>query len=117
MLYAHSFPFYRLDNAVWSKRHFLVATVMKQSRSGLGEVSNVRSLALRPIMDGLVIDEEKGSSSTMWIPWLRVVCDVSWILLLIFLTVCWPVVENERNVTGFRVASPCSLYPKLSYRI
>lgn len=48
---------------------------MKQSRSGLGEVSNVRSLALRPIMAGLVIHEEKSCTSTMWIPWLRVVCD------------------------------------------
>ena len=48
---------------------------MKQSRSGLGEVSNVRSLALKPVMSGLALHEQNGSSTSMWIPWLRVVCD------------------------------------------
>jgi len=67
--------FCRLDNIPWSKRHFLVATVMKQSRSGLGEVSNVRSLALKPIMSGLASHEHNGNGTTMWVPWLRVVCD------------------------------------------
>ncbi|CAG7817944.1 unnamed protein product [Allacma fusca] len=65
----------RLENIPWARRHFLVATVMKQSRSGLGEVSNVRSLALKPIMNGLVLHEERSPGNPMWIPWLRVVCD------------------------------------------
>jgi len=48
---------------------------MKQCRSGLGEVFNVRSLALKPIMIGLALHESSRSSVKMWIPWLRVVCD------------------------------------------
>ena len=70
-----NFGFSRLENIPWGKRHFLVATVMKQSRSGLGEVSNVRSLALKPIVTGLKIHEERGNGNPMWVPWLRVVCD------------------------------------------
>jgi hypothetical protein len=48
---------------------------MKQCRSGLGEVFDVRNLALKPIMIGLARHEAHGSNHPMWIPWLRVVCD------------------------------------------
>lgn len=65
----------RLESIPWARRHFLVASVMKQCRSGLGEVSNVRCLALKPVMAGLARHEVSGSKSTMWVPWLRVVCD------------------------------------------
>lgn len=65
----------RLDHIPWARRHFLAASVMKQCRSGLGEVSNVRCLALKPVMAGLAKHEVAGSKATMWVPWLRVVCD------------------------------------------
>jgi hypothetical protein len=48
---------------------------MKQCRSGLGEVTNVRCQALKVIMIGLARHEASGSDHPMWIPWLRTVCD------------------------------------------
>lgn len=71
----------RLESILWARRHFLAATVMKQCRSGLGEVSNVRCLALKPVMLGLARHEQSfggmisAKVGTMWDPWLRVVCD------------------------------------------
>ncbi|XP_035712502.1 dedicator of cytokinesis protein 9 isoform X5 [Folsomia candida] len=65
----------RLEHCLWCKRHFLAATVMKQCRSGLGEVTNVRCQALKVIMIGLARHESCDSTHPMWIPWLRVVCD------------------------------------------